>query len=125
TNVFGVVRMCRLVLPGMRAQRSGRIVNLGSAAGLVATPGSGAYSMTKYALEALSDALRFEVRRFGIEVPLLQPEGVRTAFIDNLQWTEGAGPYDDLKQSLRELGTKAFREGARNISTPDELADVV
>jgi NADP-dependent 3-hydroxy acid dehydrogenase YdfG len=65
TNVFGLIRMCQLALPGMRSQGSGTIVNIGSAAGLMGVPGTGAYAMTKWAVEALSDALRYETRPFG------------------------------------------------------------
>ncbi|HEY2696368.1 MAG TPA: SDR family NAD(P)-dependent oxidoreductase [Pseudonocardiaceae bacterium] len=75
TNVFGLVRLCQLALPGMRARGSGTIVNLGSAGGLMAFPGSSAYDMIKWSLEALSDALRAEVRRFGVRVVLLEPGG--------------------------------------------------
>jgi NADP-dependent 3-hydroxy acid dehydrogenase YdfG len=65
TNVFGLVRMCQLVLPGMRAQRSGRIVNVSSMGANFTFPGGGFYHATKYAVEAISDALRFEVAGFG------------------------------------------------------------
>ena len=68
TNVFGLVRLTQLVLPGMRQQRSGRIVNIGSMGGRLVFPGGGIYHATKYALEAISDALRFEVAGFGIAV---------------------------------------------------------
>src|SRR5919205_735600 len=68
TNVFGLIRMCQLVLPGMRRQRSGRIVNVSSMGGRLVFPGGGAYHATKYAVEALSDALRMELREFGIHV---------------------------------------------------------
>jgi NAD(P)-dependent dehydrogenase (short-subunit alcohol dehydrogenase family) len=125
TNVFGLVRMCQLVLPAMRAQGHGRIVNIGSGAGLVSLPGIGAYSMSKYALEALSDSLRFEVRSFGIHVSILEPEGVRTSLIDNIEWTGSPGPYESIDRSLRELSVKAFREGARNVQTPDKVAGVI
>ena len=62
TNVFGLIRMCQLVLPGMREQRWGKIVNIGSMGGRLTFPGGGLYHATKYAVEAISDALRFEVR---------------------------------------------------------------
>jgi NAD(P)-dependent dehydrogenase (short-subunit alcohol dehydrogenase family) len=84
-NVFGLVRMCQLVLPGMRAAGRGTIVNLGSGAGLVAPPLSSAYAMSKYSLEALSDALRFETRRFGVRTVLVQASAVRTSFTDTLE----------------------------------------
>ena len=68
TNVFGLARMCQLVLPGMRRQGFGRILNLSSMGGRMTLPGGGFYHATKYAVEALSDALRFEVRGFGVDV---------------------------------------------------------
>src|SRR3984885_9307781 len=73
TNVFGLVRLTQLVLPQMRAQHWGKIVNLGSMGGRLTFPGGGHYHATKYALEAISDALRFELRGFGIDVILLEP----------------------------------------------------
>ena len=80
TNVFGLMRMCQLVLPGMRAQGWGRIVNLSSIGGKVVFPGGGVYHMTKHAVEALSDALRFEVKGFGIDVVIIQPGLITTEF---------------------------------------------
>ena len=67
TNVFGLVRMCQLVLPKMREQRWGRIVNVSSMGANFIFPGGGFYHATKYAVEAISDALRFEVKGFGVE----------------------------------------------------------
>ena len=80
TNVFGLARLTQLVLPGMRDQRWGKIVNLGSMGGRLVFPGGGWYHATKYALEAMSDALRFEVRGFGIDVILLEPGLITTEF---------------------------------------------
>ena len=80
TNVFGVVRLTQLVLPKMRAQGWGKIVNVGSMGGRLTFPGGGHYHATKYALEALSDALRFELRGFGIDVVLLEPGLITTEF---------------------------------------------
>ena len=68
TNVFGLARMCQLVLPGMRREHGGRIVNLSSMGGRLTFPGGGYYHATKHAVEAISDALRFEVRGFGVDV---------------------------------------------------------
>ncbi len=82
TNVFGLLRLTQLVLPGMRRARAGRIVNIGSMGGRLVFPGGGVYHATKYALEALSDALRFEVRGFGIQVVLIEPGLIRTGFGD-------------------------------------------
>jgi NAD(P)-dependent dehydrogenase (short-subunit alcohol dehydrogenase family) len=80
TNVFGLVRLCQLVLPAMRAARGGRIVNLSSMGGRLVFPGGGFYHATKYAVEAISDALRFEVKGFGIDVILIEPGLIRTSF---------------------------------------------
>lgn len=82
TNVFGLVRLTQLVLPKMRAQRWGKIVNVGSMGGRLSFPGGGHYHATKHALEAISDALRFELRGFGIDVILLEPGLVTTEFGD-------------------------------------------
>src|SRR5918993_1763649 len=80
TNVFGLVRMCQLVLPGMRGQGWGRIVNVSSMGGKLTFPGGGFYHATKYSVEAISDALRFEVKGFGIDVILIEPGLIVTNF---------------------------------------------
>src|ERR687891_716492 len=80
TNVFGLVRMCQLVLPGMRRQGWGRIVNVSSIGGKVVFPGGSFYHGTKHAVEAISDALRFEVRPFGVRVIIVEPGTVITPF---------------------------------------------
>src|SRR3954454_23010169 len=82
TNVFGLLRLCQLVLPGMREQRDGRIVNVSSMGANFTFPGGGFYHATKYAVEAISDALRFEVKGFGIDVVIVQPGIIRTGFAD-------------------------------------------
>jgi len=82
TNVFGLVRLCQLALPGMRRQGSGRIVNIGSMGGKLTFPDGGVYHASKYAVEALSDALRFEVRGFGVHVSLVEPGLIRTHFAE-------------------------------------------
>jgi NAD(P)-dependent dehydrogenase (short-subunit alcohol dehydrogenase family) len=80
TNVFGLVRMCQLVLPGMRRQRWGRIVNVSSMGGRLTFPGGGFYHASKHAVEAISDALRYEVRSFGIRVAVIEPGLIKTRF---------------------------------------------
>ncbi|MGI8594394.1 MAG: SDR family NAD(P)-dependent oxidoreductase [Solirubrobacteraceae bacterium] len=80
TNVFGLARMAQLVLPSMRRQRWGRIVNVSSMGGKLTFPGGGFYHATKYAVEALSDALRFEVQGFGIDVVVIEPGLIKTGF---------------------------------------------
>ncbi len=80
TNVFGLIRMCQLVLPGMRRQGWGRIVNVSSMGGKMTFPGGGIYHGTKHAVEAISDALRFEVRGFGVDVVVIEPGLIKTQF---------------------------------------------
>jgi NADP-dependent 3-hydroxy acid dehydrogenase YdfG len=127
TNVFGLVRLCQLALPGMRARGSGTIVNLGSAGGLMAFPGSSAYDMTKWSLEALSDALRAEVRRFGVRVVLLEPGGVPTNFatVQANTWPNSSnGPYAAFARNHHERMARYATEGAAGMSTPDKVASV-
>ncbi len=81
TNVFGVIHVTRAVLPHMRKQRAGHIVNLSSVAGLVGTPVLGYYNLTKFALEGMSEALALEVAPLGIHVTLIEPGPFRTDFL--------------------------------------------
>ena len=82
TNVFGLTRLTQLVLPGMRRQGWGKIVNLSSMGGKLTLPGGAFYHATKHAVEALSDALRFEVRGFGVDVIVIEPGPIKTQFGD-------------------------------------------
>ena len=95
TNVFGLTRLSQLVLPGMRRQRWGKIVNLSSMGGRLTLPGGAFYHATKYAVEALSDALRFEVRPFGIDVVVVEPGPIRTRFGDTAIASIGSAARDD------------------------------
>ncbi|MEU6441651.1 SDR family NAD(P)-dependent oxidoreductase [Streptomyces sp. NPDC047046] len=81
TNVFGLCRLTQLVLPGMRARGSGRVIMMSSIFGQFATPGRGYYQATKHALEAISDSLRLEVDGFGIKVVLVEPSPVLGGFV--------------------------------------------
>jgi short-subunit dehydrogenase len=92
TNVFGLVRMCQLVLPGMRKAGRGRIVNVSSMGGKLVFPGGGAYHGTKFAVEAISDAMRFEVRGFGVHVSIIEPGLIRTSFGET---AVGSVPHQD------------------------------
>src|SRR5919112_3941767 len=111
TNVFGLVRMCQLVLPGMRRQGWGRIVNISSMGGRLTFPGGGHYHATKYAVEAISDALRFEVAGFGVEVAVVEPGLIRTGFADAATGSmEGAPAKDGPYASFNVAVAKAVRD---------------
>jgi NAD(P)-dependent dehydrogenase (short-subunit alcohol dehydrogenase family) len=105
--------MCQLVLPGMRRRRSGRIVNVGSMGGRLTFPGGGPYHATKYAVEALSDALRFEVGGFGVDVVLVEPGLIRTNFGATAVGTVDAvagrdGPYAEFSAALARTTAHAY-----------------
>ena len=102
TNVFGLLTMTRTVLPAMRARKSGRIINVSSLVGRTTFPGMGVYGATKYAVEALSDALRQEVAGFGIKVVIIEPGFVATS-----------------------LGEAADAHGPASEDTPDAYAAMV
>ena len=113
TNVFGLLRMCQLVLPGMRRRRRGRIVNLSSMGGRLTFPGGGAYHATKYSVEALSDVLRFEVGGFGVHVVLVEPGLIRTDFGETAVGSiaEGAdqdGAYADFNAAVGATTAGAY-----------------
>jgi NAD(P)-dependent dehydrogenase (short-subunit alcohol dehydrogenase family) len=132
TNVFGLVRMCQLVLPGMRAQGWGRIVNLSSMGGKLTFPGAAAYHATKHAVEAISDALRFEVSGFGIDVIIIEPGLIRTEFgaaaVQALSETDGgeaaADPYADFNTAVGTATVQAYERGpfARLGGGPETVA---
>ena len=94
TNVFGLARMCQLVLPAMRAAGVGRIVNIGSMGGRLTFPVGGYYHATKYAVEAISDALRNEVRPFGVDVVLVEPGLIRTRFGETVLSSDAHAPQE-------------------------------
>ncbi len=82
TNVFGVLRMCRAVVPGMRDRGKGTIVTIGSIGGIISLPFQGLYSATKFALEGLMEAMRIELRPYGIRVVLIEPADFHTGFTE-------------------------------------------
>ena len=114
TNVFGLVRMCQLVLPGMRRRGEGRIVNLSSMGGRLTFPGGGAYHATKYAVEALSDAMRFEVKGFGVDVVLIEPGLITTEFGETAagsvgETEAGEGPYAKFNAEVAKGTADAYK----------------
>lgn len=129
TNVFGMLRMCQLALPRMREQGFGRIINIGSVGGTFTTPGSGAYHMSKFAVESLCDALRYEVRPFGIDVVLIQPTGVRTPFVEKLfeimPQTGEQSPYAGFKKNLEKQIEQMFAGNAFGILAAEDVAKTI
>ncbi|MET0818681.1 MAG: SDR family NAD(P)-dependent oxidoreductase [Solirubrobacteraceae bacterium] len=122
TNVFGLVRMCQLVLPGMREQGWGKIVNLSSMGGRFTFPGAGHYHATKYAIEAISDALRFEVRGFGIDVIVVEPGIILTGFGEHARpGTPGDGPYAEFDAAVSTAYVETYEKGLlRRLGGPPE-----
>ena len=131
TNVFGLARMCQLVLPRMRAQRSGKIVNVSSMGGKVVFPGGGYYHATKHAVEAISDALRFEVAGFGVDVIVIEPGLIRTRFAENAATSLAAEPEDDayatFNTAVAAVTVGAYERGGlgRLGGEPDDVARTI
>jgi NAD(P)-dependent dehydrogenase (short-subunit alcohol dehydrogenase family) len=129
TNVFGLLRMCQLVLPGMRRQRAGRIVNISSMGANFTLPGFGAYHASKYAIEALSDALRFEVQGFGVQLVVIQPGLIRTDFARsaNARMQPVAPPYDAFNAAVARASTDVYDKGplVHLTGTADAVAKAV
>lgn len=131
TNVFGLIRMSQLCLPGMREQGWGRIVNIGSMGGKLTFPGGGIYHATKYAVEAISDAMRFESRGFGVDVVLIEPGLITTEFASaaSTSLDEGIaddGPYAEFNRHVGKMTVGAY-EGplAKLGGGPDAVAKVI
>jgi NAD(P)-dependent dehydrogenase (short-subunit alcohol dehydrogenase family) len=106
TNFFGVHRVCRAILPIMREQKSGLIVNISSIMGLIALPFQPFYSASKFALEGMTESLRMEVKPFGIRVVLIEPGDIKTPFVDNRKFVakriEAYRPYFERVMEIVE-----------------------
>ncbi|MFD8306779.1 oxidoreductase [Streptomyces sp. NPDC059690] len=126
-NVFGAMRLAQLALPHMRTQHTGTIVNITSMGGKIYTPLGGWYHGTKFALEALSDCLRLEAKRFGIDVVVIEPGGIATEWgaiaADQLEKSSAAGAYarqaDAVAASLRS------EANVKRNSPPQVIADAI
>jgi NAD(P)-dependent dehydrogenase (short-subunit alcohol dehydrogenase family) len=116
TNVFGVLHVTQAVLPVLRAQGSGHIVQISSAMGVATFAGTGGYSASKWALEGLSEALSQEVAAFGIKVTLIEPGGFATDFASSSVFTaHRQDAYDPLHASLTEMGASAQMPGPDHV----------
>jgi len=130
TNVFGLIRMCQLVLPGMREQGWGKIVNIGSMGGRLTFPGGGLYHATKYAVEAISDALRFEVRGFGVDVVLVEPGLIVTKFGEvasaTVEAADDEGPYADFNRKVARVTEGAYKGPMVKLGGgPEKVAETI
>ncbi|MFJ5458914.1 oxidoreductase [Pectobacterium sp. CHL-2024] len=126
-NIFGAVRLIQLVLPHMRAQRSGTIVNISSMGGKMYTPLGGWYHGTKFALEAISDCLRLEVKPFGIDVVIVEPGGIKTEWgsiaANKLRDVSGTGPYAPQAGAMSE--SMIGEANSKRLSPPEVIADTI
>lgn len=126
-NVFGAVRLMQLALPYMRARRSGTIVNITSMGGKIHTPLGAWYHGTKFALEAISDCLRLELKPFGIDVVIIEPGGIKTEWAgiaaDKLRATSSGGAY---ATQAKAVGASMIGEAnTKRLSPPQLIADTI
>ena len=129
TNFFGLARLTQLVLPGMRRQRWGKVVNVSSMGGRLTLPGGGVYHATKHAVEALSDALRFEVKGFGVDVVVVEPGVIKTRFgdvnVETIDLGDPDGPYADFNAGVARVVAGAYSDRARGMGTSEGVAAVI
>ena len=125
TNFFGAIRVIQAVLPTMRNQRNGRIVNVSSMGGRIAIPLDSAYHGTKFALEGLSESLQYEVEQFGIKIIIIEPGAIKSNFFNNLKMASKAqrpdSPYIQMMQKLNA----GFSFMLENAPHPVEVAKVI
>jgi NAD(P)-dependent dehydrogenase (short-subunit alcohol dehydrogenase family) len=126
-NIFGLARLTQLVLPGMRKNRYGKIVNISSIGGKIYSPFGGWYHATKHALEGLSDCMRLETKPFGIDVVIVEPGGIATEWgaisAENLKKTSGSDAYAAEANKSADGMAKMYSSG--KLSHPDVIAKVI
>jgi NAD(P)-dependent dehydrogenase (short-subunit alcohol dehydrogenase family) len=125
TNVFGLIRTTQAVLPIMRKQKSGIIVNISSGAGRFGYPGHSAYISTKFAVEGLSESVSYELQPFGIKVVIVEPGVIRTNIVNTMvvarKSQDPNSPYSQIMQKM----ANSFEGLMKNSSSPDLVANVV
>lgn len=124
-NLFGLIGLTQLLLPQMREQRSGRIVNVSSIAGRFVTPGAGWYGASKHALEGISDALRLEMHRFGVQVVLVEPGLIRTGFEAVADDSMQKHCADPIWGSMMRNVSAGWSEGFQKGSSPEVVANTI
>jgi NAD(P)-dependent dehydrogenase (short-subunit alcohol dehydrogenase family) len=125
TNFFGVVRVIKTVLPIMREQRYGTIVNVSSVGGKVGIPLNSAYIASKFALEGLSDSIRLELQEFGIRVILIEPGVVRSKFFENVKMAKNVLPDSPYSKLSQKVFTGFISLMGETSSTPKEVAQTI
>jgi len=124
TNFFGSLRVCRTVLPIMRRQDSGYIINISSIGGLISLPFQSAYSASKFALEAAMEALRLEVRPFGIQVVLIEPGDFKTEITQHRRKAGQATRHSAYTDTFQKV-LRIVESGERNAPTPESIAILI
>jgi NAD(P)-dependent dehydrogenase (short-subunit alcohol dehydrogenase family) len=125
TNLFGVIRVTQAVLPIMRKQKSGIIVNISSAAGRFGIPGQSAYVSSKFAIEGLSESMAYELESFGIRTVLIEPGRVKTNMPDNMVIAKKSQDPNSPYYQLMENVVSSIERGSETGSSPDVIAKVV
>jgi NAD(P)-dependent dehydrogenase (short-subunit alcohol dehydrogenase family) len=124
TNFFGVLRVCKAVLPVMRRQQSGLIINISSIAGVVSLPFQGFYSAGKFALEGMTEALRMEVKPYGVRVVLVEPGDFRTQFAANRKLT-AESQNDSVYRERFGKALAIFEKEESNGANPQAIAQLI
>jgi NAD(P)-dependent dehydrogenase (short-subunit alcohol dehydrogenase family) len=122
TNVFGLLGVTRAVLPHMRRQRSGHIINLSSVGGYTGYPGWGVYGATKFAVEGISEALKGELAPLGIDVTVVEPGFFRTDFLDETSLSHTAQQIEDYRDSVGKTRADAAKVNHGQLGDPRKLA---
>jgi NAD(P)-dependent dehydrogenase (short-subunit alcohol dehydrogenase family) len=125
TNFFGAVRLMKAVIPIMRKQRSGIIVNLSSIGGLVGVPLNSAYVGSKFALEGFSESMKYELEGFGIKVILIEPGAIKTNFVENSKQAQKAMNSDSPYAEFSKKVSEGVMEGFKQTSSPMQVAEVI
>ena len=127
TNFFGAVRVMEAVIPMMRKQGGGIIVNVTSLGGRISFPLNSPYHATKFALEGLSESIQYELEPFGIKVIVIEPGGVGSNFLNNLKWASKMSdpPLDSPYRSMQNSISEYFKRWAQNLTHPSEVAKVI
>ena len=125
TNVFGLIRTTHAVLPIMRRQKSGTIVNISSGAGRFGFPTGSAYVSTKFAVEGLSESMSYELEPFGIKVVIVEPGVIRTNFGDGLIVAKKSQDPNSPYSQMMQRSAAGFEKMMENASSPDVVAKVV